>query len=149
MTSFQSIFESSLYFLHTWFFSRYSPFYSRLFLFCFAFLYLYFAYFNVLSNSAFSRLTLRLLLLVFFGRFVSSFPAYFHFLHELELKQCLAVDKALALPILLLCKLIRNFKYWELMFHYNLTGIISRTKLGLQIICMGGFTSASPREAHL
>ena len=76
-------------------FSRCSLLETRLFtytfsLFSFAFLLPYSAYFSVLSNflARFSRLALRLLLLVFFDRSVSFFPAYFHwkpFLHQLEL----------------------------------------------------------------
>ena len=60
-------------------FARYSPFYLCLFLFSFAFLSPYSAYFSVLSNfhPRFSRLALRLLLLAFFGRSFSFFPAYF------------------------------------------------------------------------
>ena len=61
----------------------------------------------------FSRLALRILLLAFFGRSVSFFPAYFHpkpFLHELELEQFPPVDKVLTLSVLLLCELIKNCK---------------------------------------
>ena len=53
------------------------------------------------------------LLLAFFGRSVSFFPAYFHpkpFLHELELEQFPPVDKVLTLSVLLLCELIKNYK---------------------------------------
>ena len=76
---FQSFFWSSLYFLFLLLFARYSPFYLCLFLFSFAFLSPYSAYFSVLSNfhPRFSRLALRLLLLAFFGRSFSFFPAYF------------------------------------------------------------------------
>ena len=44
---------------------------------------------------------------------VSFYPAYFHSkssLHKLEFKQCPPFDKALALPVWLLCELIRNCK---------------------------------------
>ena len=63
-------------------FSRcYSPD-IRLFIYAcsFSLLSLYSVYFSVFSNilSRFSRLTLRLLLLAFFGRSVSFIPAYFH-----------------------------------------------------------------------
>ena len=60
-------------------FVRYSPFYLYLFLFSFAFLSPSSIYFGVLSNflARFSRLALRLLLLAFFGRSVSFFPAIF------------------------------------------------------------------------
>ena len=76
---FQSFFWSSLYFLFLLLFARYSTFYLCLFLFSFAFLSPYSAYFSVLSNfhPRFSRLALRLLLLAFFGRSFSFFPAYF------------------------------------------------------------------------
>ena len=40
-----------------------------------------------------------------------------------------------------------NAKYWELLFNFNLTSMISRSKRGLQIICLRGFSSISPREA--
>ena len=38
-------------------------------------------------------------------------------------------------------------KYWELLFNYILTSLISRSKRGWQIICSRGFTSTSPHEA--
>ena len=65
MTTFQSVFWSSLYFLLTLLFARYSPLYVSLFLFSFAFPSPHFAYFSFLSNflARFSRLALRLLLL--------------------------------------------------------------------------------------
>ena len=65
MTTFQSVFWSSLYFLLTLLFARYSPLYVSLFLFSFAFPSPHFAYFRFLSNflARFSRLALRLLLL--------------------------------------------------------------------------------------
>ena len=90
MTTFHSVFWSSLYFLLTLLFARYSPLYVSLFFFSFAFPSPHFAYFSFLSNflARFSRLALRLLLLAVFGSSVSFFPAYFHskpFLHELEL----------------------------------------------------------------
>ena len=68
MTSSQSVFRSVfLYFLLALLFARYSPLYLCLFLFSFAFLSPYSAYFGVLSNflARFSRIALRLLLLVF------------------------------------------------------------------------------------
>ena len=115
MTPFQSVFWSSLYFLFTLLFARYSPFYLCLFLFSFALLSPYSAYFIVLSNfhAHFSRLALRLLLLVFFSRSVPFFPAYFHpklFLHELELQQFSPAKKNPAVSVLLLCELIKNRK---------------------------------------
>ena len=90
MTTFQSVFWSSLYFLLTLLFARYPPLYVSLFLFSFAFPLPHFAYFSFLYNflARFSRLALRLLLLAVLGSSVSFFPAYFHskpFLHELEL----------------------------------------------------------------
>ena len=95
--------------------ARYSPFYLCLFLFSFTFVSPYSAYFGVLSNflARFTRLASRLLLLAFFGRFVSFFPGYFHSkpsLHELELLQFPPVDKALVLLVFLFCELIRNCK---------------------------------------
>ena len=98
MTSFQSVFWSSLYFLFTLLFARYSPFYLCLLLFSFAFLSPYSAYFSVLSNflARFSQLALRLLLLAFFGRSVSFFPAYFlskPFLHKLNSNKFLRLTK--------------------------------------------------------
>ena len=38
-------------------------------------------------------------------------------------------------------------KYWELLFNYNLTSLISRSKRGLYIICLRGLTSTNQREA--
>ena len=60
MTTFQSVFWSSLYFLLTLLFARYSPLYVSLFLFSFAFPSPHFAYFSFLSNflTRFSRLAL-------------------------------------------------------------------------------------------
>ena len=61
----------------------------------------------------FTRIASRLLLIAFFGRFVSFFPGYFHSkpsLHELELLQFPPVDKALVLLVFLFCELIRNCK---------------------------------------
>ena len=49
-------------------------------------------------------------LFFFFGRSVSFFSSYFHSkpsLHKLESKQFPPADNALALPVLLLCELIR------------------------------------------
>ena len=102
-----------------YFFSRYSS--LDIFLFTHAFRVLFraplavFCLFGAFSNflARFSRLALHCLLVGFFGRSVSFYPAYFHSkpsLHELELKQFPPFDKALALPVLLLCELIRNCK---------------------------------------
>ena len=104
-----------MYFLLALLFARYFSFYLCLFLFSFAFLSPYSAYFGVLSNflTHFSRLALRLLLLVFFGRSVSLFSSYFHSkpsLHKLESKRFPPVGKALALPVFLFCEFIRNCK---------------------------------------
>lgn len=98
MTSFQSVFWSSLYFLFTLLFARYSPFNLCLLLFSFAFLSPYSAYFSVLSNflARFPRLALHLLLLNFFGGSASFFLAYFHsksYLHNLELQHFPQVEK--------------------------------------------------------
>ena len=38
-------------------------------------------------------------------------------------------------------------KYGELLFNYNLTTLISRSKRVLQIICLRSFTSIGSREA--
>ena len=38
-------------------------------------------------------------------------------------------------------------KYRELLFNYNLTSLISRSKRMLQIICSRSFTSTGSREA--
>lgn len=89
VTSLWFTFRSSLYFLLTLLFRRHWPFYLCLF-FSFAFLTPYSDYFGVLSSflSRFSRLALRLLLLAFFDRPFSFFPAYFHskpYFYELEL----------------------------------------------------------------
>ena len=69
------------------------------------------AFFNFLAQ--FSRLALRYVMVGFFSRSVSFYPVYFHSkpsFHELELKQFPPFDKAIALPVLLLCELIRNCK---------------------------------------
>ena len=104
-----------MYFLRALLFARYLPFYLCLFLFSFAFLSPYSTCFCVPSNflARFSRLALCLLLIVFFGHSVSFFSSYFHSnpsLHKLESYQFPSVDKASALPVLLPCELIRNFK---------------------------------------
>ena len=137
---------ASLYFLLVLLFARYSPFYLCLFLFSFAFLSPYSAYFGVLSNflTRFldSLYVFYFLFGFFFGHSVSFFSSYFHLkpsLHKLESQQFPPVDKVLALPVLLLCELIRN---WELLFNFNLTSLIS-----LSIICSRGFTFTGPCEA--
>ena len=117
-----------------------------------AFLSPYSAYFGVLSNflARFSRLALRLLPLAFFGRSASFFPVYFHTkpsLRERESQQFPPVDKALALLVLLRCGLIRIAKYWELLFNYNFTSLISRSKRVLQMTCLRDFISTTPSEA--
>ena len=89
MSSFQSVFWSSLYFLLKLLFARYSPFTysfscslsrsSRRILPILAFLRTFWAFFSTLFMP---------LLLAFFGRSVSFFPAYIRskpFLHELKL----------------------------------------------------------------
>ena len=152
ITPFQFVLWNSLYFLLSLHFAGYSPFYICLFLFSFVLLSPFSTYLSILSNFLvhFSRLAWRLLLPAFFGHSVYFFAAYFHLkpsLHKLELEQFPAVDKALALPVLLLCVLIKkNPKYWELLFNYNLNNLISRSKRVLQIICSRGLTSTSPRE---
>ena len=82
--------EAALYFLLALLFARNSPFYLCPLLFSFVFLSPYSAYFGVLCNflARFSGLALRRLLVAFFGRSVSLYPAYFQLkpsLHELEL----------------------------------------------------------------
>ena len=116
-----SLFSGESLYVLALLFARYSPFYLCLFLFSF-FLLSRSEYFGVLSNflARFSRLTLRLLPLVFFfcvffffDRSFSFYTTYFHSkpsLHELELWQFPPADKALALLVLLLCELIRNCK---------------------------------------
>ena len=91
--------EATLYFLLALLFARNSPFYLCPLLFSFVFLSPYSAYFGVLCNflARFSGLALRRLLVAFFGRSVSLYPAYFQLkpsLHELELWQFPPVDKA-------------------------------------------------------
>ena len=91
--------EATLYFLLALLFARNSPFYSCPLLFSFVFLSPYSAYFGVLCNflARFSGLALRRLLVAFFGRSVSLYPAYFQLkpsLHELALWQFPPVDKA-------------------------------------------------------
>ena len=102
MTSFQSVFRALCIS-----FSRYSPFYFSLFPISFTFLLLYSAYFSVLSNSL--------------SRFLDLFYAFHSLLSSVTLSLSFTqnhfctnlfppVDKASALPVLLLCKLITNCK---------------------------------------
>ena len=88
-------------------FSRYSPFYLSLFPISFTLLLPYSAYFSVLSNSLsrLSRLVLRLSLLALISHSVS----FFHSKHR-NTNLFPPVDKASALPVLLLCNLITNCK---------------------------------------
>ena len=81
---------ATMYFLLALLFARNSPFYLCPSLFSFGFFSPYSAYFGVLCNflARFSGLALRRLLVAFFGRSVSLYPAYFQLkpsLHELEL----------------------------------------------------------------
>ena len=79
-----------------------------------------FAFSCSLSRSSRRILPILMSFLTFLSAFLDSLyalylllPAYFRskpFLHELELKQFPPVEKALALPVLLLCELIRNCK---------------------------------------
>ena len=85
------------------------------FLVLFAFLSPYSAYFGAFFNfrAQFSQLALRYVMVGFFGRSVSFYPVCFHSkpsFHKLELKQFPPFDKAIALPVLLLCELSRNCK---------------------------------------
>ena len=94
---------------------------------------------------------LRPLLLAFFGCSVAFFPAYFQskpFPHELELYQFPVVDKALALPVLLLCELIKNCKILRFtvqqqphQFDFPL-----KMRVAHYLLCFT-FTSTSQREA--
>ena len=103
-------------------------------------------------SCSFSRLALRLLPLVFFCSL-----SLFHFFlfslktlsPQLESQQFPPVDKAFNYLCRYCCfaSLLEIAKYWELLFNFNLTSLISRSERGLQIICLRGFTSTSPREA--
>ena len=94
--------------------------------------------------------SLRLLLLAFFGRSVSVFPAYFH---SNPLSTSLNYNNFVRLTKLWLCwcSCFASWggvaKYWELLLNYNLISLISRSKRGLYIICVCSFKSTSPREA--
>ena len=153
MTSFQSVFRSVFVFPSRVALRRYSPFYLCLFLFSFAFLSPYPVYFGVLSNFLvrFSRLALRLLLLVIFSVALSlSFQPIFtqnSFSTNLNYINFLRLTKLELCRYCCLASWLEMAKYWELLFNSNLTSLISRSKRGLQIICLRGFTSTSPREA--
>ena len=99
-----------MYFFLAFLFARYSPFYLCLFLFYFAFPSPYPAYFGVLSNFLvrFSQLVLRLLLLVLF--FVALSLSFHPIFTQNPLSTNLNYDKALSLPVFLVCELIRNCK---------------------------------------
>ena len=111
--------EATLYFLLASFFARNSPFYLCSLLLSFMFLSPYSAYFGVLCNflARFSGLALRRLLVAFFGRSVSLYPAYFQLkpsLHELELWQFLSnllrISKA---KLFLLFWFVINVQGWK------------------------------------
>ena len=57
------------------------------------------------------------------------------------------VDKALSLPVLLLCEFIRNCKILRRTVQLQPHQLISRSKCRLKMICLSGFISTSPREA--
>ena len=154
MTSFILFSGASLYFLLALLFARYSPFYLCLSLFSFEFFLPYSAYFGVLSNFLvrFSRLALRLSRLAFFGPSVSFFPAYFHSkhsLHVLELQKFLPVDKALALPVLLLCELMKNCEIIRTTVQLQPHQFDFPLKTWVANYMLRDFTSTSPREALL
>ena len=93
-----------MYFLLALLFARHSPFYLYLFLFSLAFLSPCSAYFGDLSNFPvlFLNSLYAFYFLFSFGRSVFFFSAYFHSKPSLY--------KALALLVLLLCELIRNYR---------------------------------------
>ena len=155
MTSFQSVFRRVFVFFLAFLFARYSPFYLCLFLFYFAFPSPYPAYFGVLSNFLvrFSQLVLRLLLLVLF--FVALSLSFHPIFTQNPLSTNLNYDCFIPLTKLYLCRYfwfvswLEIAKGWELLFNYSLTSLISRSRRGLHIIFLRGFTSTIPSEALL
>ena len=71
------------------------------------------------------------------------------FLHELELKQFPPDDKALALPVLLLWKLIKNSKIPRITFQLQPHQFDFPLKTRGQIICSRGLIFTTPREPHV
>ena len=128
--------EATLYFLLALLFARNSPFYLCPLLFSFVFLSPYSAYFGVLCNflARFSGLALRRLLVAFFGRSVSLYPAYFQlkpFLStNLNCNSFLRLTKVKLCRYFCLTSCLEIAKYWELLFNYILTSLISRSKRG-------------------
>ena len=124
----------SLYVLLALLFARYSPFYLCLFLFSF-FLLSRSAYFGVLSNflARFSRLTLRLLPLVFFVcvcvffyHSFSFYTTYFHSkpsLHELELWQFPSADKREEIVWVLSESITDKFLKFSYCLHRSVTAL--------------------------
>ena len=115
MTSFQSVFRSVFVFPPALLFARYSPFYLCLFLFSFAFPSLYSTYFSVLSNVLTRFISTRCT--PYTSCFIWSlclFLSSLFSLKTLSTRTCIitiySAWKVLALPVLLLCELIRNWK---------------------------------------
>ena len=59
----------------------------------------------------------------------------------------LTVDKTIALPVLLLCELIKNCKLLRITVQLQPHQFDCHSQRVLQIICLRGFTSTSSREA--
>ena len=112
ITPFQFVFWNSLYFLLTLLFAGYSPFYICLFLFSFAFLSPFSAYFSVLSN--FLARVSRPRLTPFTSCFLWPLCLFLSSLFSLKTLSpqtwIIKISSGwhLALPVLLLCKLIKK-----------------------------------------
>ena len=149
MISFQSLFWSSLYFLLTLVFARYSPFYFSLFLFSIVFSSLCSAYSSrSIPISRFSRLAPHLL---------SSFSLWSLSLSLFGLSLSLSLSlflpfgkgKSCSYEYRCFASLLEIAKYQESLFNNNLTSMISRSKHGLQILSLRCFTSSNQHEAFL
>ena len=156
MTSFQSVFCSSLYCLLTLVFVRYSSFYFSLFLFSIVFPSLCSAYsspyqtpFRVFLDSlhVFSVLSLfdrSLSLSLYFQSIFTRDPFsmnlncrnFFRLENFSSEYRCFASSLEIA-------------KYQESLFNNNLTSMISRSKHGLQILSLRCFTSSNQHETFL
>ena len=119
-----------------------------------------------LSRSSRRILPILASFLTFFGVFIDSLYAFYFLLSLVALSLSfqpiftqnplstnLNYNNFLRLTKLKLCRYccltscLEIAKYWELLFNYNLTSLISRSKRSCKIIYSRGLTSTSPREA--
>ena len=153
MTSFQSVFCSSLYCLLTLVFVRYSSFYFSLFLFSIVFPSLCSIYSSPYQTPfrVFSRLAPHLLSSFSLWSLSLSISSLFS-LETLSPQTWImiisSVWKSFSSEYRCFASLLEIAKYQESLFN-NLTSMISRSKHGLQILSLRCFTSSNQHETFL